>query len=85
MINTLKLCYELIDAGVDFTSCDENGVVRDKDGNEIQDTKTVQIVVAAHDPAPIVIVSEFDNLVALLVEKGVISEVAAANVKLSQT
>jgi len=51
-INTRKLHKELLKAGIETCGCDSNGIVWDKDNNEIQDHKDVVAVIAAHDPSP---------------------------------
>ncbi len=51
-INVSKLTAELIEAGIQTNGCDSNGVVWDKDNNQIQDQPDVKAVINAHDPTP---------------------------------
>jgi hypothetical protein len=54
MINPEKLNRELIEAGIEFSGCNEKGVVWDIDGKtEIQEQKKVRGVLSKHDPTPV--------------------------------
>lgn len=51
MINPEKLSKELAAAGIEFSGCNENGIVWDIDGKtEIQEKKKVKEIIAKHDP-----------------------------------
>jgi len=50
-LNLHKLNKELIAAGIATTGNTSSGIVWDLENNEIQDTKAVKAVIAAHDPA----------------------------------
>lgn len=55
--NSGKLYDELVSAGVladGSGGCNSNGVVWDDKNNEIQDQPSVQAVLTAHDPTPVV-------------------------------
>jgi len=52
MINTSKLTSELQAVGIVTNGCNSDGIVWDKDNNEIQHRPDVEAVIAAHDPTP---------------------------------
>jgi hypothetical protein len=52
MVNPSKLDIELKKAGILIAGCNSDGVVWDKNNNEIQDRADVVAILAAHDPAP---------------------------------
>jgi len=53
MINVEKLHKELINAGINISGCNENGIVWDKDNQEIQGRPDVKAVIKKHDPTPV--------------------------------
>ena len=67
-INVSKLHKELENAGVETGGCNTNGIVWDKDNNEIQDRKDVKAVIKAHDPTPVP-VETFEEKIAKEVKK----------------
>lgn len=76
MPNTRKLHKELVDAGIQTSGCDSEGIVwgviQDKDTglfDEIQDHPDVKAVIAAHDPTPIPVETLEEKIIRIVDQK----------------
>lgn len=54
LINPAQLYKELFEAGINVNGCNSDGVIWDKDNNEIQGRADVKAIVLAHKPVVII-------------------------------
>lgn len=74
MINTDKLTQELVNAGIEISGCDSNGIVLDKENKEIQGFKDVRLIIEKHDPTPMPEETEEEKIIRIVKKKFIITE-----------